>query len=189
MHSKDKQFGAVLSIGYGDRPWNDFMQRLRSQNVAFVVDVRSRPRSRQPEFNREALDILLAGISVRYLFMGDALGGRPDDLTVYVDGKVDYERCKQRSEFQTGLDRIVAAYEGGYRVAVMCSELDPERCHRSKLIGEALKKRHVPLSHIDRDGSITSQEEVIKRITGGQQSLFDNGFTSIGRYEPQGFTE
>lgn len=177
--------GLLTSIGYGDRPWDEFVERLRRHDIQYLIDVRSQPRSRQPEFNGEALELLLSKIGVRYLFMGHALGGKPDDQSCYMDGKVDYARCEQRPAFRSGLDRLRNAVSGGHRVAIMCSELDPERCHRSKLIGQALAKVGVELSHIDRDGERVSQKTVIERITGGQGALFGESFTSVGRYEPQ----
>jgi uncharacterized protein (DUF488 family) len=101
-----------------------------------------------------------------------------------VDGKVDYERCESKDFFKAGLARLVAAFTSGHAAAIMCSELDPERCHRSKLIGEALRKLSVPIQHIERDGSLSSQRDVIDRLTKGQGALFANGFTSRARYGP-----
>lgn len=182
MSKTNSYLGTVLSIGYGDRPWDEFSHRLKAHDVQFLVDVRSRPGSRQPEFNREALEVLLGKIGVKYVFMGDTLGGQPDDPDCYIDGKVDYETVQSREFFQRGLSRLKAAAAGGHRVAMMCSELDPERCHRSKLIGAALEKEHIEVRHIDRDGSLATQEQVIARLTGGQTSLFELGMTSRGRY-------
>jgi uncharacterized protein (DUF488 family) len=185
MDAGSANLGLLTSIGYGDRPWTDFVTRLRRHDVRFLIDVRSQPKSRQPEFNKEALQLLLAEAGIRYVFMGDALGGRPEDPSCYVDGKVDYARCELLPAFRAGLGRLQAAIAGGHRVALMCSELDPERCHRSKLIGQALAKEGVELTHINRDGARVSQKEVIELITGGQGALFAQAFTSIGRYEPQ----
>ncbi len=181
--------GLLTSIGYGDRSWASFLERLRRHDIRFLIDVRSQPRSRQPEFNRESLQVLLKQAGIRYIFMGDMLGGKPNDPSCYVDGKVDYARCEQRPAFQSGLDRLQAAFAGGHRVALMCSELDPQRCHRSKLIGQALMKKGTELTHIDRDGKLVSQQAVIERITGGQGVLFGQSFTSIGRYEPSSLEE
>lgn len=181
--------GLLTSIGYGDRSWESFLERLRRHDIRFLIDVRSHPRSRQPEFNEEALQLLLLKAGIRYIFMGDMLGGKPDDQSCYVDGKVDYARCEQRPAFRSGLERLRAAIAGGHRVALMCSELDPERCHRSKLIGQALLKEGTELTHIDRDGERVSQQVVIERITGGQGALFGQSFTSVGRYEPQSLEE
>jgi uncharacterized protein (DUF488 family) len=172
----------LLSIGYGDRPWADFLDRLQQHGVEFIVDVRSRPGSRQPEYNREAIEALLGKHGIRYVFMGDLLGGQPGDPDCYVDGKVDYVRCESKGFFQDGLARIVAANASGRRVALMCSELDPERCHRSKLIGEALRRLNIPIWHIDRDGSLATHREVMTRLTGGQEPLFEQVWMSRGRY-------
>ena len=179
----------LLSIGYGDRPWEDFLQRLRRHRVEYVIDVRSRPGSRQAEFNRESLIALLDREGIQYVYMGDTLGGQPDDPACYTNGKVDYEKCRGTSLFEHGLDRLIAAKEGGHSAAIMCSELDPERCHRSKLIGEALAVRGHALRHIDRDGTTASQSEVIDRLTGGQSSLFGDHFTSRERHAPKGHNE
>lgn len=176
--------GLLTTIGYGDRPWEDFIDRLRRHDVHFLIDVRSQPKSRLPEFNADALHILLSKAGIRYVFMGDALGGKPEDPSCYVDGKVDYARCELRPAFRAGLERLRRAFAGGHRVALMCSELDPERCHRSKLIGQALAREGIELTHIDRDGERVSHQVVIGRITGGQCALFGQAFTSIGRYEP-----
>lgn len=184
MDSDTSQRGLLTTIGYGDRPWSEFIDRLKGHRIQYLIDVRSQPRSRLPEFNGDALKVLLGQAGIKYVFMGDALGGKPDDPSCYVDGKVDYARCEARPVFSAGLERLSAALKGGHRVALMCSELDPERCHRSKLIGEALQRRNIPLLHIDRDGAEVTQRAVIGRLTGGQSPLFGESFTSRGRYAP-----
>lgn len=88
--------------------------------------------------------------------------------------------------FVSGIERLKSAYAGSYRVALMCSELDAERCHRAKLIGVALARQEVPLLHIDRDGLLRSQSEVIERIQGRQESLFGESFFSRARHDPSG---
>lgn len=181
--------GPLFSIGYGDRPWAAFLGRLQEHEVRFVVDVRSKPASRQREFNRRHLENLLCASGIRYLFLGESLGGRPDDPSCYdPKGRVDYGRCRDRPPFQRGLERLVAAYEGGHRAAVMCSELDAERCHRSKLIGEALAERGIEMTHIDRDGAPVPHSRVIEQLSGSQMALpgTTRSFFSEGRYRPNG---
>lgn len=185
MDSATSNQGLLTTIGYGDRPWHDFAHRLRLHRIQFLIDVRSQPRSRQPEFNRDALETLLSKEGIRYVFMGDLLGGKPDDPSCYQDGRIVYDRCESLASFKSGLDRLQTAIDGCHRIALMCSELDPERCHRSKLIGQALTMRGIQLQHIDRDGQQISQTEVIDRLTGGQESLFGESFKSVGRYEPR----
>ena len=70
----------------------------------------------------------------------------------------------------------------------MCSEAKPERCHRSKLIGQCLATHKIYVEHIDEEGNLKTQEQVISLLTGGQLSLFDSFpmLTSRKRYSPKG---
>jgi uncharacterized protein (DUF488 family) len=49
-------------------------------------------------------------------------------------------------------------------MALMCAEIDPERCHRSRMIGEALVERGVPIAHIDADGDVLTHKAVMDRV-------------------------
>jgi uncharacterized protein (DUF488 family) len=174
----------LYTIGYGSRTMEQFMAALRAYKLAYVIDVRSAPYSKfKPEFSKATLELALKRQGLRYVFMGDLLGGQPDDPDCYIEGKVDYEKVRTKAFFQAGLDRLKAAYEQRLRAALMCSEGRPEQCHRTKLIGEVLSALGIPVAHIDEDGQIRSQTEVIARLTGGQLDLFGAPtFTSRKRY-------
>ncbi len=174
----------VFTIGYGARTVDELIATLRGQQILFLVDVRSAPYSRfKPEFSKEALERALKQQGIRYIYLGDALGGRPTDLDCYVGDKVDYERIKEKTFYQAGIQRVQTAWQRGVRFVLMCSEGKPEQCHRSKLIGETLAGLGIPVAHIDEQDQLRSQEEVIQRLTGGQLSLFgDHEFTSRKRY-------
>jgi uncharacterized protein (DUF488 family) len=161
---------------------------LRNACIDCLVDVRSSPYSRyKPEFNRESLDALLSQAGIRYVFMGDSLGGRPDAPECYVDGKVDYDRLRKRESYQRGIEKLAAARDKGMRVALFCSEGRPEECHRSKLIGTTLVDREIPVLHIDETGVEQSQDQIILRLTGGQIGLFgEPTHTSRKRYSTRG---
>ncbi len=98
----------------------------KSTIFPYLIDVRSSPYSRfNPEFSQEALEKHLKQYRIRYVFMGDTLGGRPNDSTCYVDGKVDYAQVREKPFFQQGIERIRTAWEKQLRVALMCSEASP----------------------------------------------------------------
>jgi uncharacterized protein (DUF488 family) len=177
----------ILSIGYGaERSSEEFVELLHRYDVKYLVDVRSKPYSKhRPEFSRDALQAVLKRAGLTYVFMGDSLGGMPEDKTVYTDGKVDYALCREKPWFKAGLERLIKGWREGHRLAVMCAELEPERCHRSKLLGEAMKDAGVPIGHIDEDGDVMTQEAVIDRFNRGQSSLFDLGMTSRKKYDPR----
>ncbi len=174
----------IYTIGYGERSIEDFIAALQQYQIAYVVDVRTAPYSRyKPEYSKEALSAALQAQGIRYLFLGDQLGGRPPDPACYSDGKVDYEKVKLQPFYQAGLARVQQAFTQQIRVVLMCSEGKPMQCHRSKLIGASLTSAEIPIVHIDEQGVLKSQDDVINDLTGGQLSLFgDPTFSSRKRY-------
>ncbi|UCG24445.1 MAG: DUF488 domain-containing protein [Chloroflexota bacterium] len=172
---------SFYTVGYGARSIEEFLSLLEEWDIAFLLDVRSKPYSRyKPDFSKDALERHLKGRGVRYVFMGDTLGGQPADPECYTpDGKVDYEVCRQKPFFQEGIGRLQRAWEQGLRVALMCSEGKPEQCHRSKLIGPALEDAGIDVLHIDEEGRPLTQEEVMLRVIGGQPSLFGPDFHQL----------
>ena len=165
----------IYTIGYGRRSIEEFIEVLQHHKIAYLIDVRSTPYSRyKPEFSKEALAAELQHHRIRYVFMGDTLGGHPDDETCYDEkGRVDYDKVKDTESYQSGIERLQAAFAQQQCVALMCSEGKPEQCHRSKLIGTSLAERHISLIHIDENSVQQTQNNVIERLTGGQMSLFD----------------
>ena len=69
----------ILTIGYGLREIVELIALLERHGVEYVGDVRSVPYSRRPEYAREQFERLLGAAGIRYVFLGDTLGGRPDD--------------------------------------------------------------------------------------------------------------
>ena len=156
---------------------------LQKYEIAYLVDVRSAPYSRyKPEFSKDALAGELQRHRITYVFMGDTLGGRPEDKDCYVNGKVAYEKVENTAGYRHGIQRILTAFSQQRRVALMCSEGKPEHCHRSKLIGVTLEGKDVPVIHIDENDEQRSQTQVLDRLTAGQQSLFDRTFHSRKQY-------
>ena len=159
----------IYTIGYGSRSIEDLIEVLHAHEIAYLIDVRSAPYSRyKPEFSKAPLANEMEQHGIRYVFMGDMLGGRPDDETCYVNGKVDYERVKATESYQHGIQRLHTAFSQQQSVALMCSEGKPEECHRCKLIGTTLTKENIPVIHIDENDEQLTQTQVIERLTGGQ---------------------
>ncbi len=175
----------IYTIGYGSRSIEQFIEALQHHEIAYLIDVRSAPYSRyKPEFSKEPLAAELQRHGIRYVFMGDTLGGHPDDEDCYDEqGQVDYEKVKETESYQSGIERLQTAFAQRQCVALMCSEGKPEQCHRSKLIGASLDKKDIPLIHIDENDEQQPQEKVIDRLTGGQMRLFgEDTFRSRKQY-------
>ena len=179
----------IYTIGYGAREIEDFLDVLQANQIQYLIDLRSGPYSGyKPEFSKNALQAFLEANGIRYLFMGDTLGGQPDDETCYTDGKVDYEKITQQSFYRAGIERLHKASRQGQRVALMCSEGKPENCHRSKLVGQTLTAEGIEVLHIDEEDEVISQKDVLLRLSGGQPSLFGDEFfrfTSRKRYRDE----
>ena len=171
----------IYTIGYGSRSIEQFIEVLREHEVAYLIDVRSAPYSRyKPEFSREPLEAKLQRHRIRYVFMGDTLGGRPDDEDCYdLEGKVDYAKLKITERYLGGIQRLQSAFDQQQRVVLMCSEGKPEQCHRSKLIGESLEEQNIRVIHIDENDELQSHEEFIKQLT-GQQATEQSGQLELG---------
>lgn len=186
--SPEHTIDAIYTIGYGARSLDGFVAVLQAHGITMLVDVRSAPYSRyKPEFSKQALAAAVAHHGIRYLFLGETLGGRPNDPSCYVNERVDYQRVQAREFYQAGIARLLEASAGGHAVAIMCSEGRPEQCHRSKLIGETLRGLGISVWHIDEQDQLITQEEAIARLTGGQLSLFgDLGLASRQRYPVPG---
>lgn len=159
----------IYSIGHSDHELDAFIALLRCHGVVTLVDVRSQPYSRWvPQANRETLARAVQEAGLNYTFMGDSLGGRPSDPALYDSDqdRPDYERVAATPDFQAGVEELLelACAE---TVAMMCSEGDHRRCHRTLLITPVLLERGARVVHIQPDG-----ETVEARPQPKQLSLF-----------------
>ncbi len=142
----------ILTIGHSTRTLDEFVGMLEAYGVTLVVDVRTVPRSRHnPQFNKETLPTSLKKYGIKYIHMPD-IGGlrRPkhdsENLAWRNNSFRGYADYMQTKEFTDNLLKIIALAREN-RLALMCAEALPWRCHRS-LISDALVVRHVKLEHI-----------------------------------------
>ena len=168
----------IYSIGHGNKKIEDFLVELKSFEIKFLLDIRSKPFSKwNPQFNRNELKFKLEENGIKYVFVGDTLGGLPEDRSCYdYTGKVVYDLIKEKDFFKDGLERLTTANKKHIRLAIMCSESKPEECHRSKLIGQELMKKEISLKHIISSKIIKSQETIMAELTKGKGTvdLFGN---------------
>ena len=155
---------SVLTIGHSTHDSEAFVALLQRHGVTDVADVRSSPYSRfNPQFNREALANRLAACGIEYAFLGQELGGRPDDASCYENGQVRYDRVRKTRSFQRGIERILRDM-AGRRVALMCSEKEPLECHRTLLVAQALRAQGVAVEHILADGELETHAAAMDRL-------------------------
>jgi uncharacterized protein (DUF488 family) len=142
----------VLTIGHSTRSIEEFIHLLQAHEVKLVVDVRTIPRSGfNPQFNKTSLGKSLKKAHIGYVHL-PGLGGLRHTTQASVNtgwrnasfrGFADY---MQTAPFQNGLDELIQLAKNN-RIALMCAEAVPWRCHRS-LIADALTVRHIAVEHI-----------------------------------------
>lgn len=166
---------SIWTVGHSNFPFDTFAALLAEQRIEFVADVRSHPYSRfAPQFSREALQEGLCRQGIRYVFLGEELGGRPSADEHYdADGHALYRPMSQEPRFCDAIDRLVIC-AAHHRIAIVCSEADPDACHRRRLVGKVLTERGLELHHIHADGSVTVEREVGLDPT-EQTALFEQG--------------
>jgi uncharacterized protein (DUF488 family) len=156
----------ILTIGHSSHPLPRFLDLLRGAGVTAVADVRSAPVSRfVPHFNKDRLATALAESGIAYVFLGEELGGRPEQPELFSDRVADYEKMAKLPSFQAGIQRLTRGAQEK-RIVVMCAEADPLDCHRCLLVGRALAEVGIEVAHILPSGEIAPHGEIERRLLG-----------------------
>ena len=131
----------IYSIGYQKLTLDELKQILEQYNISLLIDVRSVPYSRKPQFNRKRLEQVFGSDS--YVWKGDILGGKYGPAT---EEGIDFllQHDKQKNQI------------------LMCLETDPRDCHRYQDIGIRLLQRGVEANHIISD-IIKKTSEILKQ--------------------------
>jgi uncharacterized protein (DUF488 family) len=163
----------IWTVGHSSHPFDAFRRLLEAERIEVVVDVRSFPYSRfAPQFNREDLEPALHDAGLRYLFLGEELGGRPARDDHYdADGRALYGPMSEEPSFQAAIERLFAGART-HRIALLCSESRPRDCHRRLLVGRVLAERGIALRHILPDGTVEPEREVKLTPADDQAALF-----------------
>ena len=133
----------IWTVGHSNREIGAFVGLLEPRAISIIADVRRFPGSRRhPQFGPEALPASLASAGIGYRHFAGLGGrrGRPAPGSPNTGWRVDsfnaYADYMATDAFRDDLEALAALAEGG-RVAIMCSEALPWRCHR-RLIADAL---------------------------------------------------
>lgn len=156
-----KEQKTIFTIGHSTHPINEFIDILKKYDIHKIVDVRSYPGSKYaPQYNEARLVKSLKEQHIAYIHL-PALGGlRPTKKDSINTGWINksfrgYADYMQTKEFTEGINQLIdiastlslragepalTATRFKHRIAIMCAEAVPWRCHRS-LIGDALLVR------------------------------------------------
>jgi len=149
------------TIGHGTRSIDEFVDLLRSVEVAVLADVRTVPRSRRnPQYNLDTFPRSLAPSRIAYEHIA-ALGGlRRREPTVALEVNAfwenesfhNYADYAMSAGFREGLAHL-RELGRRQRCAVMCAETVWWRCHR-RIIADYLLASGETVFHILAPGHI-----------------------------------
>jgi uncharacterized protein (DUF488 family) len=142
----------IYTIGHSTHPIGEFLAMLSAFGIEHLADVRTIPKSRfNPQFNSESLRKSLIEHSITYDHR-PGLGGLRKPLKESINagwrnasfrGYADY---MQTPAFVQHLETLIKDAKKK-RLAIMCAEAVPWRCHRS-LIADALVSRGIDVQNI-----------------------------------------
>lgn len=134
----------VYTVGHSNRSLSIFINLLKYYNIKVIIDVRRFPKStKYPHFNRENLSHELNKLSIRYLWLGNLLGGFR---------RGGYEEYMKTKDYVKGINRLISVIQNtNCNVAIMCSEKLWFKCHR-RFISDTLVSEGIEVIHIiDKD--------------------------------------
>jgi len=133
--AKNIMTNRVWTIGHSTHTAVDFIKLLNQHSVSLVCDVRSQPYSKyNSQFNKDSIKRALLKSEIEYLFLGEELGGRSKNTSYYNSkGKLQYHLLAQDPLFKKGLKKIITEVKR-CNIALMCSEGDPLKGHRTILV-------------------------------------------------------
>ncbi len=153
----------LYTAGYGNRGLDAFIELMNLFGVTHLVDVRAIPKSSYWEdFRRENLIDLIPAKGLKYVYMGDTLGGVRDSAALCKDPEsVELAPLFHDPELAKGFEALLKAMIAPDRVlCLMCGCMRPHGCHRSRLLGRALLEKGIDLQHIDADNAVVRQSEL-----------------------------
>jgi len=161
MNQKESVKNTLFTIGYTGFKIESFLKELKSNEINVIIDVRSSPYSeRYSEYNRENLERILSSNGIYYRNYKQEFGARQENRDFYSsDGYLDFELFAKSKQFLSGVEKIKNSIEKGYRIAFLCAENEPIKCHRTILVARTfhelgynvihLKPNNISLKHRD----------------------------------------
>ncbi|HXH39827.1 MAG TPA: DUF488 domain-containing protein [Thermoanaerobaculia bacterium] len=142
----------IHTIGHSTRSLDELVALLGGHGIGLLADIRRFPGSkRYPHFASEAMAAWLPEHGIAYMHM-PALGGRrkpraDSPNTAWRNEQFRaYADYMATDEFRAAVDKLVFLGEQ-QRVAIMCAEAVPWRCHRN-LVADELTRRGIEVLHI-----------------------------------------
>jgi len=123
----------IFSLGHGAKSLDIFLNKLKEYKIDLVIDARSYPVSRyHPHYSRNALQRALETETIKYIWLGEHIGGR-----------------KLNTNYDQTIDKLTEIAKQGTRLCLLCSESDFRKCHRYTVLTPSFEERGISVIHIE----------------------------------------
>jgi uncharacterized protein (DUF488 family) len=142
----------VFTIGHSNHGPEKFVGLLKQHGITMLIDVRSKPHSRMPHFQRDRLLRLMEESAIGYKYGGMVLGGM----------------CGHSVASSLFISKMETVLElaGEHGVALMCAEGKPNECHRAGKLTAFLHRNRpeVETRHILTSGETVCAKEFEPKV-------------------------
>ena len=173
---EEKNNNMCFTIGHSNHKIEDFLKILKKWKIEYVIDIRSVPYSKYAkQFNREEVTKEVVKNRIQYRYLGNMVGG---GFIKFHNSSQNVPRLKElrnNEKFKNGIHILHNFILKQKKIALMCSEKDPYRCHRFFLVSYFLQKEGVKIKHILYDGRLIDNKDLEQRLKDSilQKNLLD----------------
>jgi uncharacterized protein (DUF488 family) len=141
----------LFTIGYQGRTVDDFLDRLMSNGVQILIDVRHTPWSHKIGFTKKNLAVELEAHGIEYVHLRQ-FGSDPAIRRRLMETGNWAEFVEAYSDYLMTVDgTIESTFEpfAGKSICLLCLEADPNECHRSilanQIVGHGISSQPIHL--------------------------------------------
>lgn len=129
---------SLFSIGYEGLTIDSFLNKLISNNITVVVDVRNNPQSMKYGFSKKSFKLYIESAGMRYIHIPEL--GIPSSMRKGLGESVSHKDLFKAYEnkllryHQIEIKQLIDLTNQNERIALVCFEADHNFCHRHTLI-------------------------------------------------------
>lgn len=139
----------IFTLGHSNLDFMRFISLIQANHINHIIDIRSIPYSRRASWsNKSRLADLLRPFRIRYTYLGHKLGGKKQTIEQYSK----QQGVTPQDIYNEGIQQLLQLSMRDH-LTLLCSEGEPEHCHRQHIVAQTLIKSGVKVIHILRDGS------------------------------------
>lgn len=140
----------IYTLGHSNLDFMRFISLIQAYHINHIIDIRSIPYSRRASWsNKSRLPDLLRPFRIRYTYLGHKLGGKEKSIEQHSK----QQGVTPEEIYKEGIQRLLQLSMRD-NLTLLCSESDPENCHRQHIVAQTLIDGGVKVIHILGDGSL-----------------------------------